>query len=141
LRKDNLQATGYPMETLGSVFGGRIRGKWKVLLTDACHSGAITPDASAVINRGLVDLNKSVFVLSASRARELSYESPDFGGGHGIFTYYLERGLGGAADENGDGIVTADELAEYVRVNVRRDSNNQQNPNSERGSFEPHMLL
>ena len=70
----------------------------------------------------MTDVNKSIFVLSASRDREQSFESADWGGGHGIFTYYVERGLGGAADEDGDGIVTADELAEYVRVNVRRDS-------------------
>jgi tetratricopeptide (TPR) repeat protein len=129
------------MQRLGEVFGRRIKGKWKVLLTDACHSGAISPEASATINRGLIDLDKSVFVLSASRDREQSFESPDWGGGHGVFTYFVERGLGGSADENRDGIVTADELGEYVRTNVRRDTQNQQTPNSERGSYDPQMLL
>ena len=47
--------------------------------------------------------------------REQSFESPDWGGGHGIFTYYVVKGLEQEADENTDGIVTADELAEYVR--------------------------
>jgi tetratricopeptide (TPR) repeat protein len=134
-------ATGYPMDSLGATFGSKILGKWKVLITDACHSGAINPEEMATINRNLIDFNRSVFVLSASRDREQSYESPDWGGGHGLFTYYVERGLGGAADENGDGIVNADELAEYVRTNVRRESQNRQNPNSERGSFDPQMLL
>ena len=141
IRLDNIEATGYPMDRLGEVFGRRIEGKWKVLLTDACHSGAITPEASATLNHGFIELNKSVFVLSASRDREQSFESPDWGGGHGVFTYYVERGLSGSADENRDGIVTADELAEYVRTNVRRETNNQQTPNSERGSFDPQMLL
>ena len=137
----NVAATGYSMGTLGSTFGGRIHGKWKVLLTDACHSGAISPDGIAAFNQRLSDFDHSVFVFSASREREQSFEGPDWGGGHGLFTYYVERGLGGAADENGDGTVTADELANYVRINVRRDSKNLQNPNSERGTYDPTMLL
>jgi tetratricopeptide (TPR) repeat protein/uncharacterized caspase-like protein len=141
IRLDNIAGTGYPMATLGEVFGSRVKGKWKVLLTDACHSGAISPDAVATINRSLIDLGKSMFVLTASRDREQSFESPDWGGGHGIFTYYVERGLGGAADENRDGIVTADELAEYVRTNVREATKGQQNPTSDRGSFDANMLL
>ena len=130
------------METLGSVIGSRIKAKWKVLMTDACHSGAITPEADrAAVSRALLDLNSSLFSLTASRDRERSFESPDWGGGHGIFTYYVVKGLEGAADESHDGIVTADELAEYVRRNVREATNGQQNPTSERGSYDPNMLL
>src|SRR5262249_11490811 len=51
------------------------------------------------------------------------------------------RGLEGAADESSDGIVTADELAEYVRRNVREATHGLQNPTSERASFDPRMLL
>ena len=142
----NIAATGYPMDTLGSVIGSRIKAKWKVLITDACHSGAITPEADrAAVSRGLLDLSSfesySLFSLTASRDRERSFESADWGGGHGIFTYYVVKGLEGAADESHDGIVTADELAEYVRRNVREVTNGQQNPTSERGSFDPNMLL
>ncbi len=43
----NIAKTAYPMDTLGQDIGGQINGKWKVLLTDACHSGAITPEATA----------------------------------------------------------------------------------------------
>ena len=39
------QETGYSMDQLGTDVGTKIKGKWKVLLTDACHSGAITPEA------------------------------------------------------------------------------------------------
>ena len=137
----NIAGTGYPMDRLGSVIGSKIRAKWKVLLTDSCHSGAITPEENAQLNRNLLDLNRSLFSLTASRDRERSFESPDWGGGHGIFTYYVVKGLEGSADENRDGIVTADELAEYTRRNVREASGGQQNPTSERGSFDPNMLL
>lgn len=138
----NLAGTAIPMETLGNLIGTRIQGKWKVLLTDACHSGAITPETDPTqLNHLLLNLRESVFSLTASRDREQSFESPDWGGGHGIFTYYVVRGLSGAADANGDGVVTADELAEYVHSNVRQATGGRQNPTSERGSFDPNMLL
>ena len=138
---DQISKTAYPMATLGSVFG-KIKAKWKVLLTDSCHSGAVTPDGDVqTINRSLIDLSRSVFSLTASRDRERSFESPDWGGGHGIFTYYLVRGLEGEADDNHNGVVTADELAEYVRRNVREATEAKQNPTSDRSSFDPEMLL
>jgi uncharacterized caspase-like protein len=109
----NVAATAYPMSQLGEVIGSQIKGKWKVLITDACHSGAITPeDDRTQVNRG-----------------------------HGIFTYYVVQGLSGAADVNGDGIVSADELAEYVHDNVRQATKGEQNPTSEKGSFDPDMIL
>src|SRR5580658_815973 len=138
----NVGASGYPMDTLGQVAGSRIKAKYKVLLTDACHSGAIAPDAEAqALNQSLLDMSRSMFSLTASRDRERSFESKDWGGGHGIFTYYVVKGLEGEADESGDGIVTADELAEYVRRNVREATKGQQNPTSDRGSFDPNMIL
>ena len=141
IRRENIAGTAYPMETLGTVFGSRIRGKWKVLLTDACHSGAIGPESrSELTQRMMVDLKKSIFVLSASRDREESFESAEWGGGHGVFTYYVQRGMAGAADQNRDGIVTADELEVYVRDNVREATGTKQNPTSRPG-FDPQMLL
>src|SRR5690242_5596017 len=138
----NIPGTGYPMDTLGTVAGSKIKAKWKVLVTDSCHSGAITPDADAVAyNRSLLDLSRSMFSLTASRDRERSFESKDWGGGHGIFTYYVVKGLEGAADEDGDGIVTADELADYARRNVREATKGMQNPTSDRGSFDTNMML
>jgi tetratricopeptide (TPR) repeat protein len=140
-RADDVAGSGYPMETLGAVIGSKIKAKWKVLLTDSCHSGAIRPEDNQQINRSLLDLTSSLFSLTASRDREQSFESADWGGEHGIFTYYVVRGLEGSADENRDGMVTADELAEYVRRNVREATGSRQNPTSDRSSFDSNMLL
>lgn len=135
------ETTGYSTEALGAAFGGRIKGKWKVLLTDACHSGAVTSDTDVrTINSRLLDLNRSLFSLTASRDREQSFESPEWGGGHGIFTYYVVKGLEGEADESKDGVVTADELTAYVQRNVRDASGGSQNP-TVGGSFDNAMLL
>jgi tetratricopeptide (TPR) repeat protein/uncharacterized caspase-like protein len=139
---NNIANSAYPMEALGKDIGTKINGKWKVLITDSCHSGAITPEADrSTVNRTLLDLDKSLFSITASRDREQSFESNQWGGGHGIFTYYVVKGLEGEADTNGDGIVSADELAEYVHTNVRDATNAAQNPTSERGSFDPNMVL
>jgi tetratricopeptide (TPR) repeat protein/uncharacterized caspase-like protein len=138
----NVAATAYPMSQLGEVVGSQVKGKWKVLITDACHSGAITPeDDRAQLNQTLMGLHTSLFSLTASRDREQSFESAEWGGGHGIFTYYVVQGMNGAADVNGDGIVSADELGEYVHTNVRQATKGLQNPTSERGSFDPNMIL
>lgn len=138
----NAETTGYPMDSLGKVAGAKIKAKWKVLMTDSCHSGAITPETRPeLLNRAVLSLDTSLFSLTASRDREQSFESEDFGGGHGVFTYYVVKAFGGAADENGDGIVTADELQDYVRRNVREATKGLQNPTSERGSYDPQMLL
>lgn len=141
----NIKQTGFPMDELGADIGGKIHAKDKILLTDSCHSGAIHPEDLQDINHSLISLDKSLFSLTASRDREVSYEGQNWGGGHGIFTYYVVRGLEGEADENGDGIVTADELQDYVYRNVRQATINaptgQQNPTVGQGSFDPHMLL
>ncbi|HEY1340772.1 MAG TPA: tetratricopeptide repeat protein, partial [Bryobacteraceae bacterium] len=140
-KKENIATTGYPMDELGAVIGGKIRARWKILMTDACHSGAISPEDTENLNKTLSDLNPSLFSLTASRAREQSFESPALEGGHGVFTYYVAQGMGGAADTSGDGIVTADELAEYVHTQVRDATEQKQNPTSDRGNFDPEMLL
>ncbi|MBS1826962.1 MAG: tetratricopeptide repeat protein [Acidobacteria bacterium] len=139
--KANPTGTGYSVEALGAAFGSKIKGKWKVLLTDACHSGAVTSETDVrTINSRLLDLNRSLFSLTASRDREQSFESPEWGGGHGIFTYYVVKGMEGEADESHDGIVTADELSNYVQRNVREASGGRQNPTLG-GSFDNNMLL
>ena len=138
---DNIEGTGYPMDRLAMVIGSKVQAKYKILITDSCHSGAIRPEDTQNFNHALMDLSKSLFSLTASRDREQSFESENWGGGHGIFTYYVVRGLEGEADENADGIVTADELQDYVYRNVREASHGRQNPTADQGSFDPQMLL
>ena len=136
-----VEATGYPMDELGAAIGDKIHATYKILLTDACHSGAITPEETSTLNGALANLRTSLFSLTASRDRESSFESPDLDGGHGVFTYYVVEGMGGAADTNGDGVVSADELAEYVHTQVREKTGGRQNPTSDRGSFDANLLL
>ncbi len=142
LQRDNIPGTAYAMSRLGDVIGNKIHAKWKVLLADACHSGAITPEEDrAQVNHSLLDLNNSLFVVTASRDREQSFEGPGWGGGHGIFTYYAVKGLEGEADTSGDGVVSAQELGDYVYANVSQATSQKQHPTFDRGSFDTGMLL
>ena len=50
-------------------------------------------------------------------------------GGHSVFTYYLINGLTtGAADLNGDGIITSSEIEAYVAPRVTAETNSSQTP-------------
>jgi len=142
MNESQIAATGYPMDELGSVIGSKIQAKWKILLTDSCHSGAISPADTESLNHTLSNLNPSLFSLTASRDRERSFESPELEGGHGVFTYYVVKGMEGEADLTPqDGTVTADELAEYVHTQVREATKGEQNPTSDRASYDPRMWL
>ncbi|MBY0497571.1 MAG: tetratricopeptide repeat protein, partial [Cyanobacteria bacterium] len=81
---------------------------------------------------------------SPFRLREQSFEDPNLETGFGFFTYYLVRAFSGYADNDPcDGRITADELVEYVRSNVRsyaRERKLSQTPTA-RGDYEPDMLL
>lgn len=143
--KADIAGTGYPMDKLGTVLGRDVKAAWKVLLTDACHSGKITPETSQeAVYEGLQKLPKNFLTLTSSRESEVSYEDPKLSTGFGLFSYYLVQGWQGQADvDPRDGIITADELIDYVRNEVRayaRSKGVRQTP-TERGDFPSEMWL
>ena len=138
-----LEQTAYPMDRLGQVFSKDIKSTWKVLLTDACHSGVITPEVTEQVNQRLSSVDPQVFSFTASHKRESSYESAEIGGGHGVFTYFVVQGLQGQADTDHNGVVTADELVDYVRSQVTKytsDRGRHQTP-SENQDFDHRLVL
>ena len=140
----HITETGFPMDELGQVFTSKIAARWKVLLTDACHSGAITPETSnEAVNAKISDLPKNVLSFTASRKQESSYEDPKLGGGDGLFTYFLVKALQGQADRDQDGVVNADELIDYVRTHVHEyaaQDSKFQTP-TEAGDFDPELIF
>ncbi|HEU5195726.1 MAG TPA: caspase family protein [Methylomirabilota bacterium] len=126
---DDLYSTALPMDELQTIFG-RIEADRVVAFLDACYSGAAAGPglgrtfASKKTRAGAVDdlflerltRSKGRAIVTASRPAEVSIELPELG--HGIFTYYLVQGLKGAADGNRDGIVSLQELYEYVEQQV-----------------------
>jgi uncharacterized caspase-like protein len=126
---DDLFSSALPMDDLETIFG-RIEAERVVMFLDACYSGAAggrtfaskKTRSAAVDDLFLERLTRSRgrAIVTASRPAEVSIELPELG--HGIFTYYLTEGLRGAGDLNRDGIVTLQELYEYVEQQVVRKS-------------------
>jgi hypothetical protein len=122
---DDLYSTALPMDELQTIFG-RIEAERVVAFLDACYSGAAggRTFTSKKTRAGSVDdlflerltRSKGRAIITASRTTEVSIELPELG--HGIFSYYLVKGLKGAADLNRDGIVSLQELYEYVEQQV-----------------------
>jgi tetratricopeptide (TPR) repeat protein len=140
-----LDSTAYSMSALGDILANKVGAAWKVLLTDACHSGKINAETTNELLEEQFDaLPASFLTLTATTERESSFEDPNLETGFGFFTYYLVQAFRGHADNDPcDGRITADELIEYVRSNVRnyaRARQLSQTPTA-RGDYEPDMLL
>ncbi len=141
----HLDTTAYPMSALGNVLANQVKAGWKVLLTDACHSGKINAETTnEALEAQFKALPTNFLTLTASTEREQSFEDPNLATGFGFFTYYVVQAFRGYADNDPcDGRITADELVEYVRSNVRRYARERQlsQTPTARGDYEPEMLL
>ncbi len=126
---DDLYSTALPMDELQAIFS-RIEAERVVAFLDACYSGAAggRTFAAKATRVGNLDeqflerltRSKGRAIITASRPTEVSMELDELQ--HGIFTYFLVQGLRGAADLNRDGIVTLQELYEYLEQQVSRKS-------------------
>lgn len=94
-------------------------GKTLVML-DTCNSGAFLSDSN---KRGLSEktaidrLTRATghATLAASSDTQAAMEGYN---GHGVFTYVFLEGIAGAADSDGDGYVTLNELSAFVEREV-----------------------
>ncbi|HMZ78794.1 MAG TPA: caspase family protein [Acidobacteriota bacterium] len=120
-----------PMTLLRDRLTKDLRAKRLVCFIDTCHSAGLAGDPQAggfgmrdfglnLINQDFESLlygAQGIAVLTSSDIDEKSYESQVWDG-HGVFTYFLLKGLKGAADVDRDNLVTAGEIFEYVRGEV-----------------------
>jgi tetratricopeptide (TPR) repeat protein len=104
----------------------------QVLALDCCYSGAF---AKALISKGGATLTiqdqfaegRGLVLLTASAAIQPSLEGKG-AGAPSVFTRHLVQGIEtGEADRDGDGLISLDELYEYVRDHVT-DETPQQRP-------------
>lgn len=94
----------------------------KLLFADACYSGGIKgetrkTDSSGKTNGSNATGNMNIVVMTASQANQYSWQTPEFE--MGVFTYYLLKGLGGAANRDGNKYITIQELYYYVFHHVK----------------------
>jgi protein O-mannosyl-transferase len=140
----DLASTALPMTELSALFDEQLTKVGRVLLfVDVCKAGTIGTIQNTSVSSNvqqLGDAQGDLFGLLASRPKEFSLEGPQFGGGHGVFSYFVVKGLEGAADFNKDGVVDADELIKYVSEQVPANTDNKQHPR-EFGTYENSMKL
>ena len=134
--KDRLLDTGLALNNLLQQLGNCAASQQLVWL-DACHSGGMTlrgtskislADPSSQLVRVLrhkAAQSKGFYALLSCDQTQQSWEFPELG--HGVFTYYLMRGLRGEAADI-QGIIEADALYQYVYHQTLRyiDKTNQQ---------------
>ena len=151
---DHITTTGFPMWDIETALKRFIKAKRVVVIADACHSGGVgqqfdmarrsISDAkrNAISGgiQGLSNISNGIAVISAADDNQFSVESEKYGGGHGVFTWYLLNGLRGEADYNGDKQVTLGELIPYLSENVRRETRSAQSP-TVAGKFDPAMHI
>ena len=151
---DEIATSGFPMWDLETALKRFIKARKVVIIADACHSGGIGQsfDIARRANRGikvnpinseLQSLSKvgdGVCVISASDEKQFSQESQKWGGGHGVFTYFLLKGLKGEADYSNDKRVTLGELIPYLSEQVRRTTKSAQCP-TVAGKFDPALTI
>jgi WD40 repeat protein len=104
-----------------------------LVLLDACHSGAVSGDGSALASdadrlRSIISAS-NVTVLTSSTSNEFSREDEKWN--HGAFTQVLLDALGKDADENHDGLISMSELTHYVVAHVSGLTDDQQHPGVE----------
>ena len=129
---ENLAATALPMAELHSVVEEELNRAGRViLLADVCRAATIAGQKTASLGAVVEKIGEApgeMLGLMAARPKELSIEGPDFGGGHGAFTWAVLQGLNGAADTDRDGSVSAGELIDYVSAQVPKLTGNRQHP-------------
>jgi uncharacterized caspase-like protein len=129
---ENLATTALPMAELHSLVEQELsKGGHVIFLADVCRAATIAGQKTASLGSVVEKLGEApgeLLGLMAARPTELSLEGPEFGGGHGAFTWSVLKGLEGAADQDRDGFVTAGELIDFVTADVPRLTRNRQHP-------------
>ncbi len=149
-KKSKVLGTGFEQATLEKQIRTSSARK-VVLLLDACHAGSLGGSV-AVARRGdseltpqllkrLAGAKDGVAVLSSCSANQYSYEDAKWGGGHGVFTFFLLDALQGAADKAPkDGFVTPREAYDFVYSKCSEATDGKQTPLLT-GNFDETMPL
>lgn len=151
-RPDRMASTAISMSLLDEAIKQNIAAETVLMFIDACHAGEVGVKGVRLgntINTRLTDEKlfagqPGKLVFTSSEAGEVSRESEKWGGGHGVFTWALLKGLRGEADGFGstakDQAVQLGELLDFVDQTVRRETGSTQHP-QRAGRFDRNMII
>ncbi len=100
------------------------------MVTDACRAGHLaggSAGAKITAESFSKQWRNEIKILSA-QPDELSYEGRQWGGGRGVFSFFLTKGLSGYADLNKDSSITLAEIEQYVGLQVSQETGFKQQP-------------
>ncbi|MFH1673390.1 MAG: caspase family protein, partial [Pseudomonadota bacterium] len=105
---------------------GKLKAENVYVFLDACFSGAAGRSEEQKLlfegaRPGLIKikdpaLQDNLIVFSATKANQVSNAYPEME--HGLFTYFLLKGLGGEGTQKQAGLIRVDDLANYITTNV-----------------------
>ncbi len=119
--KDTFRSTAVSASFIHGIMRDLGYQRQHVLILDCCYSGAFAEGwlaKSADINlKPQLEVEGSV-VLTSSTSTQKSYEDKE--GELSLYTNYIVQGIeSGAAESDGDGMISADELHEYAKRHVQ----------------------
>jgi hypothetical protein len=117
-----LDKSAYPLKRLYSNLNA-LKARQVIVALDSCFSGAggrsvMAKGTRPLVNKIDIDVASGgkLILFAASAAKETSSILEDQG--HGIFTYYFLKGLGGEA-KDGSGVISARGLYDYLKPKVQ----------------------
>jgi hypothetical protein len=120
--RDLIDDTAIPFSKINAAIQSA-KPRSVTMILDACYSGQARSGESLVASARPVQLKaeKRLFpenftVITASQSDQISSSNPELK--HGIFSYYLMKGMEGDADANKDGKITLGEMQTYLVENV-----------------------
>ena len=140
-------ATAIPMDRIAEIFA-RIGAERVVFIADSCYSGG--SGGRTILAKGqratlsdaflerIIQTGRGRIILTSSNTNEVSQESDELK--HGYFTYYLLKGLKGAADLDADKLIDIDEIYRYLNKWVPDKTNGAQHP-VKKGEAEGQLIV
>lgn len=117
------------LEVVRVLFNEIVESGHHVLaLINACYSGSFIRRQFG--DKHFIPQEKGAHAITAGGTRELTWHDPNIGQGS-IFFEKIFRGLSGFADilpQDGDGVITVDELYAYLHQEVQISTDHAQNP-------------
>ena len=112
-----IHVTGIPVPYVQELLN-RCKARQKVLILDACHSGA-GRDVSTMVAPMMETLSagKGIYTITSCDVDELSHEWDEKQ--QGVFSYYFAEALSGSCPPDAHGRVTADAVYDWVYQRVR----------------------
>ena len=137
--------TGYSLDMMFENLS-KLNANSVTVFLDACFTGANRENEMLLTNARPISIQlknnyvNNVTVFSATSSNEISSSYPI--NKHGLFSYFLMKGMQGEADKNKDKKLTIKELFEYTKENVSKTAgtlDREQTPQLQ--SIEPERII